>query len=87
MDFSKGNLTCYKRDYKRKAPEENGDTVDAAQQDPIDPNLEQASGFTAVNSNSSLRNEDRPLPTASALRWYRSLGEAVARNPAPSGCR
>jgi hypothetical protein len=41
----------YKRDYKRKAPEENGDIVDAAQQDPIF-NLEQASGFTAVDARS-----------------------------------
>jgi hypothetical protein len=41
-----------KRDHKRKVPEENGDIVDAAPQDLVDPNLEQASGFTAVNANS-----------------------------------
>jgi hypothetical protein len=63
VDFSRGNLSWFKRDQKRKAPEENGDIVDAAQQDPIDPNLEQASGFTAVNA--SPRNEGRSLPTAS----------------------
>jgi hypothetical protein len=62
VDFSRGNLRWFKRDQKRKAPEENGDIIDAAQQDPIDPNLEQASGFTAANT--SPRNKGRSLATA-----------------------